>query len=66
MRILLVEDDAVLRDVMLRSLADAGHRVDVSTNVEDARRLTCTASPRGGQLGVERESNSIRSHEAKG
>ena len=39
MRILLVEDDAVLRDVMLRSLADAGHRVDVSTNVEDADHL---------------------------
>ena len=39
MRILLVEDDVVLRDVMLRSLADAGHRVDVSTNVEDADHL---------------------------
>ena len=39
MRILLVEDDVVLRDVMLRSLADAGHRVDVSTNVEDADPL---------------------------
>ena len=39
MRILLVEDDAVLRDVMLRSLADAGHRVDVSANVEDADHL---------------------------
>jgi len=39
MRILLVEDDAVLRDVMVRSLADAGHRVDVSTNVEDADHL---------------------------
>ena len=39
MRILLVEDDSVLRDVMLRSLADAGHRVDVSANVEDADHL---------------------------
>jgi len=38
-RILLVEDDAVLRDVMLRSLRDAGHRVDVATNVEDADHL---------------------------
>jgi two-component system OmpR family response regulator len=28
MRILLVEDDPVLQAVMLRSLADAGHRVD--------------------------------------
>ena len=39
MRILLVEDDAVLRDVMLRSLNDAGHRVDVANNVEDADHL---------------------------
>ncbi|WP_213959033.1 MULTISPECIES: response regulator transcription factor [unclassified Variovorax] len=39
MRILLVEDDTVLRDVMLRSLADAGHRIDVATNVEDADHL---------------------------
>lgn len=36
MRILLVEDDAVLRDVMVRSLSDAGHRVDVAENVEAA------------------------------
>ena len=39
MRILLVEDDAVLRDVMLRSLLDAGHRIDVATHVEDADHL---------------------------
>jgi len=39
MRILLIEDDVVLRDVMLRSLRDAGHRVDVATNVEDAEYL---------------------------
>jgi DNA-binding response OmpR family regulator len=39
MRILLVEDDAVLRGVMLRSLSDAGHRVDVAANVEDADHL---------------------------
>ncbi|VTU12790.1 MULTISPECIES: response regulator transcription factor [unclassified Variovorax] len=39
MRIMLVEDDAVLRDVMLRSLRDAGHRVDVAANVEDADHL---------------------------
>jgi DNA-binding response OmpR family regulator len=39
MRILLVEDDAVLCDVMLRSLGDAGHRVDVATNVDDADHL---------------------------
>ncbi|HSW16994.1 MAG TPA: response regulator transcription factor [Ramlibacter sp.] len=39
MRILLVEDDVVLRDVMLRSLQDAGHRVDVAGYVEEAEHL---------------------------
>ncbi|HWP11426.1 MAG TPA: response regulator transcription factor [Ramlibacter sp.] len=39
MRILLVEDDVVLRDVMLRSLHDAGHRVDVAGAVEEADHL---------------------------
>ncbi len=39
MRVLLVEDDAVLRDVMLRSLNDAGHRVDVASTVADASQL---------------------------
>ena len=37
MRILLVEDDAVLRGVMLRSLNDAGHRVDVALALDEAR-----------------------------
>lgn len=37
MRILLVEDDTVLSDVMLRSLCDAGHRVDVAQTLEQAR-----------------------------
>lgn len=37
MRILLVEDDAALRAVMLRSLNDAGHRVDVASNMDEAR-----------------------------
>jgi DNA-binding response OmpR family regulator len=36
MRILLVEDDAVLSDLMVRSLSAADHRVDLSTNLEDA------------------------------
>jgi DNA-binding response OmpR family regulator len=36
MRILLVEDDAVLRDVMLRSLGDSGHRVDVAGSMDEA------------------------------
>jgi len=36
MRILVVEDDAVLRGVMQRSLADAGHRVDAAATVAEA------------------------------
>ncbi|WP_225782558.1 response regulator transcription factor [Xenophilus sp. Marseille-Q4582] len=39
MRILLVEDDAVLREVMARSLADAGHRVDQAAHAEEAAHL---------------------------
>jgi DNA-binding response OmpR family regulator len=39
MRILLVEDDAVLRDVMMRSLGDAGYRVDYATTVEEAEHF---------------------------
>jgi DNA-binding response OmpR family regulator len=39
MRILLVEDDDVLRDVVLKSLLAAGHRVDVATRLDDARHL---------------------------
>ena len=39
MRILLVEDDAVLREVMLKSLTDAGHRVDVASTAFDASHL---------------------------
>ena len=36
MRILLIEDDAVLQTVMLRSLTDAGHRVDAASHLEEA------------------------------
>ncbi|MBC7377827.1 MAG: response regulator transcription factor [Burkholderiaceae bacterium] len=39
MRILLVEDDVVLRDVMVRSLTDAGHRVDVAETLEQAEHF---------------------------
>jgi len=39
MRILLVEDDSVLGAVMLRSLADAGHRVDLASTLESARHF---------------------------
>ncbi|MBP7567776.1 MAG: response regulator transcription factor [Burkholderiaceae bacterium] len=39
MRILLVEDDLVLRDMVARSLTDAGHRVDVAQSVEEAEHF---------------------------
>lgn len=39
MRILLVEDDSVLREVMKRSFEMAGHRVDAASNVQDAKHL---------------------------
>ena len=39
MRILLIEDDVVLRDVMVSSLNDAGHRVDVAGTLEEADQL---------------------------
>jgi DNA-binding response OmpR family regulator len=39
MRVLLVEDDAVLRGVMLRSLQDAGHRVDTAGTLDEADHL---------------------------
>ena len=35
MRILLIEDDAVLQTVMVRSLSDAGHRVDAASHLEE-------------------------------
>jgi DNA-binding response OmpR family regulator len=36
LRILLIEDDAVLQAVMLLSLHDAGHRVDAASHLEEA------------------------------
>ena len=39
MRILLVEDDAVLRDVLARSLEHAGHRVDPASSIREADHL---------------------------
>lgn len=39
MRILLVEDDAVLREVISRSLEHAGHRVDTAGSVLEADHL---------------------------
>ncbi|MFM2427976.1 MAG: hypothetical protein RL707_1803, partial [Pseudomonadota bacterium] len=35
MRILLIEDDAVLQTVVQRSLSDAGHRVDAASHLEE-------------------------------
>ena len=37
MRILLVEDDPALHDVMTQSLQSLGHRVDGATNIADAQ-----------------------------
>jgi two-component system, OmpR family, response regulator len=34
-RILLIEDDAVLQAVMVRSLSDAGHRVDAASHLQE-------------------------------
>ena len=39
MRILLIEDDDVLRQVMLKSLTDAGHRVDAASDLSQARHF---------------------------
>ena len=39
MRILVVEDDAVLQAVVTRSLSDAGHRVDAAADIEQARHF---------------------------
>ncbi len=39
MRILWIEDDPVLREMVSRSLADAGHRVDAASHLADARQL---------------------------
>lgn len=39
LRILLVEDDKVLREVLSRSLQSAGHRVDASDHLEGAKTL---------------------------
>jgi DNA-binding response OmpR family regulator len=39
MRILVVEDDAVLREVMLRRLRDSGNRVDEAASIDEADLL---------------------------
>lgn len=39
MRILLVEDDKVLRDTLCQSLMDAGHRVDLAISLSQAQAL---------------------------
>ena len=42
MRVLLVEDDDVLRDVLCRSLTAAGHRVDVAGDGQSAQPFPYT------------------------
>ena len=44
MRILLVEDDLVLRELMLASLNEAGHRVDLAGTVAQAGHLWAVQS----------------------
>ena len=39
MRILWIEDDNVLREMVLRSLQDAGHRVDAASDLAAGRQL---------------------------
>jgi two-component system OmpR family response regulator len=39
MRILWIEDDKVLRDMVARSLTDAGHRVDAASDLAAGRQL---------------------------
>src|SRR5437899_5777266 len=39
MRILVIEDDDILRGVMQRSLRDCGHRVDEAATMEEAEHL---------------------------
>ena len=39
MRILVVEDDAVLLAVVTRSLGEAGHRVDAAADLDQARHF---------------------------
>src|SRR5437867_9185442 len=63
MRILLVEDDPALSEVMVHSLREAGHHVELATHLEEARHwwrverfdavlldlnLPASANPRSG------------------
>lgn len=44
MRVLLVEDDHVLKTIMLKSLEDAGHRVDVASQLDEASHFALVQS----------------------
>lgn len=44
MRVLFIEDDSVLRDVMQRSLAMAGHQVHTASSIEDAQYVWANCS----------------------
>jgi DNA-binding response OmpR family regulator len=44
-RVLVVDDDATVRDVVARYLGDAGYRVDVAADGDDALRAAALAPP---------------------
>ena len=44
MRVLLVEDDQVLQTIMLKSLEDAGHRVDHASHLDQAKHFAFVQS----------------------
>jgi DNA-binding response OmpR family regulator len=44
-RVLVVDDDATVRDVVARYLGDAGYRVDVAADGEEALRAAAAAHP---------------------
>lgn len=44
MRVLLVEDDQVLQTIMLKSLEDAGHRVDHASHLDQAQHFAFVQS----------------------
>jgi len=64
-RILLIEDDAVLQTVMLRSLSDAGHRVDVAGHLEEAAHFWLVQSYDAVLLDLNLPLNAI-AHAAQG
>ena len=64
MRILLVEDDPVLGDVMWRSLSQRGHRVDTARSLEEARHWWRTQPFDAVLLGLNLPRSAERPHDA--